>query len=171
MCVCVCSQAHRAALRGMRERRPQQSRGMVEPSRTAAEQPHSPHSRLPTRSLSAFIMLPVVLGNGTKTSSGTGAAARLGAVRRQRSLSNSPWHGWLFPRGTRTPSAGRLLCHFGWPSCQNTVIFCHSEKERVDIESPAAVRQADCLKALIALSSPTWSLHPTLWNHCSGSHI
>lgn len=39
------SQAHHAALRGMRERRPQQSRGLVEPSRTAAEQPCSPHSR------------------------------------------------------------------------------------------------------------------------------
>ena len=55
--------------------------------------------------------------------------------------------------------------------CQNMVVFCRMEKKRVDIERPAAVRQANCLSALIALSSPTWSLHLALFNHCSGSHI
>lgn len=88
----------------------------------------------------------------------------------------APWHQWLFPRGIGTPplpSAGRPLHHFVWPCCQNTVIFCHMEEERVGMESPAAMRPANCLKTLIALSSPTWSLCPTPppSNHGSGSHI
>lgn len=97
------------------------------------------------------------------------------AVQRQHSPSNRPMAPVALPQGHRDtpPPLSRQAPPPLWPCCQNTVIFCHMEEERVGMESPAAMRPANCLKTLIALSSPTWSLCPTPppSNHGSGSHI